>query len=73
MWWLIIPIFAFVVILCIIVQDHYNAQMDKIRRDERERKGLTLYNEDSDESSIIECETSDEPIYRRNNDRQNQY
>ena len=63
MWWLIIPIAGFIIILCVVVQDHYNTQMDKIRKDEQSKAHPTYHDYNSDEPRVIECETTDEPIY----------
>lgn len=60
MWWLIIPIAVFIIILCIVVQDHYNAQVDKIEKDEQRKSHMAFPDNDSDEPCVIEFETSDE-------------
>lgn len=65
MWWLIIPIAAFIIFICAVIQDHYNRQMDEIKREERNNTSTMFYDDCADDPYDIGCETSDIPIFEK--------
>lgn len=65
MWWLIFPIAAFFVIFGVVVQDHYNREMEEIKREERNNTSIMLNDDCADDPYDIECETSDIPILKQ--------
>lgn len=66
--WLIIPIIGFIIILCIVVKDYTDEQAKRAEIEYRKRHGSIFIPEEQVDEYDIECETSDEPILKRNSD-----
>lgn len=68
MTWLAIPIIGFIIILCVVVKGYTDEQAKEAALAKfREKREPTLIGiDDEDDCYDIECETSDEPILKRN-------
>lgn len=66
MTWLILPISAIIIIICIVVKGYTDEQAPKAEMEYRKRnKSKIIPEEYGDDEYDIECETSDEPILKQ--------
>lgn len=65
MTWLILPISAIIIIICIVVKDCTDEQAKRAEIEYRKRHEGKFIPEEQVDEYDIECETSDEPILKR--------
>lgn len=63
--WLIIPIIGFIIILGVVLKDYTDEQAKRAEMEYRKRhESKFIPEKDEVEEYDIECETSDEPIFK---------
>ena len=65
MTWLILPISAIIIIICIVVKDYTDGQAQRAEIEYRKRHEGKFIPEEQVDEYDIECETSDKPILKR--------